>query len=177
MRKSQIHPMPDYFGRYINLVEDIELMEAFKRSMDTLYSLDLALFAKIGNRTYEPGKWTVNEIIQHISDSERILSYRTLLFAREDRTIPARFDEDLLAKNSKANKKNISAIVDELKSIRQSTIALYNTFDTADLQKTGISWKDEMSVLAMGFAMIGHQVHHLNFIETHYHKLAATVAK
>ena len=175
MKKSEIHPMPEYFGRYINLVEDIELKDAFKNSMDKINSLNLALFSKIGKQTYAPGKWTINEIIQHLSDSERILSYRTLLFAREDQTVPARFDEDLLARNSKANNKNISAIIDELKSVRQSTIALYNTFDTADLQKTGISWKDKISVLAMGFAMIGHQVHHLSFIETHYHQLADTV--
>lgn len=172
MKKSQIHPMPEYFGRYINLVEDIELTDAFKNSVDKINSLDLALLAKIGNRTYAPGKWTVNEIIQHITDSERILSYRTLLFAREDQTVPARFDEDLLAKNSKANSRTIAAITEELKAVRQSTIALFKTFDTADLQKTGMSWKDKMSVLAMGFAMIGHQVHHLNFIATHYHKLA-----
>lgn len=172
MKKSQIHPMPEYFGRYIQLVEDIELTDAFKKSVDKINSLDIALLTKIGSQTYAPGKWTVNEIIQHLADSERILAYRTLLFAREDKTVPARFDENLLAKNSKANNKNISEIIEELRLIRQSTIALYNTFDTTDLMKIGINWKDEMSVLAMGFAILGHQEHHLNFIETHYHKLA-----
>ncbi len=164
--------MPQYYDRYINLAADIELDRAFQQSISQIRMLDLNLINKIGKKTYAPNKWTINEIIQHLIDWERIFCYRALLFARKVETNPPGFDENLMAANSKANNKNIIGIIDELKFVRQSTISLYKSFDKVDLLKTGINWKHEMSVLAMGFTILGHQIHHFDFMKTHYYMLA-----
>ena len=171
MKRSQINPMPQYFDYYINLVADTDLADAFDHSIRQLDGLDTDRLASLDGKTYAPGKWTVNEIIQHVIDFERILSYRSLLFARSEGSIPQSIDQDLLAKNSRANSRTAGSLIEELKALRHSTEALYDSFDDRTLLKTGINWKFEISVLALGFAMVGHQIHHLKVIEEKYSAL------
>ncbi|HAP35032.1 MAG TPA: DinB family protein, partial [Bacteroidetes bacterium] len=47
MKRSTINPMPNYFDRYINLVPDIELFQAFNNSINQLNAIDRNLFAKL----------------------------------------------------------------------------------------------------------------------------------
>lgn len=173
MKRSQIKPMPQYYDRIINLVDDIELSEAFADSISQLNRIDRDLLNQLEGQTYAPDKWTVGEILQHLIDFERILSYRSMLFARNEGSVPQSIDQDLLAKNSRANARTIDALIEELKAVRVATSALYESFDDQTLLKTGTNWKYEISVLAMGFAMIGHQIHHLKVIEEKYFPLLA----
>jgi len=169
MKKSDINPMPEYFDRYINPVADVELSQAFDDSIAQLSKLDKDLLAKLDGKKYAPDKWTVKEIFQHIIDFERILSFRTLLFARREGSIPQSVDEKLLGANMCADKRAVDNLIDELKIVRASTKAMFESFDDRILQATGTNWKYEISVLAMGFSIIGHQIHHLKIIEEKYY--------
>ena len=171
MKRSDIDPMPQYWDRYISLVPDVELSQAFDDSIRQLNDLDRAALARIDGKTYSPGKWTVNDIIQHLSDGERVMCYRALLFARRDAAIPPSFEQDDFAVNAKANSRRVDDLLDELLSVRHATRSLYNSFDDDMLRATGVSWKHEVSVLHIGFMMIGHQVHHLNVIAERYSRL------
>jgi len=171
MKKSDINPMPGYYDRYINLVADVELSQAFDDSIAELNNLDRALLTKLDNKKYANDKWTVKEIIQHIIDFERILSYRTLLFARSEGSIPQSIDQDMLAANMNAERRTIDELVDELKLVRTATKGLFESFDNETLHNKGTNWIYEMSVLAMGFTIIGHQIHHLKVIEEKYYPL------
>lgn len=163
--------MPEYFDRYINLVEEENLLESFENSIKFLENLDMDKLNLLNMKVYEEGKWTVNEIIQHITDIERLLVAGVLRFARGEKTYIIAFNEDEIAKNSKANNRSISMIINELISVRKSTFELYKTFDKEDFAKTGMNWKHEISVLAMGFNIIGHQIHHFNVIKEKYWNL------
>lgn len=168
MKRSDIYPMPEYYDKYINQVDDIGLGEAFAVSLKELNSLNISTLNEIGDMVYAPGKWTIKKILQHLIDTERILTYRTLLFAREDKTPPAGFEPEFLAENSHADARILNEIISELKSVRHSTIALFNSFDDRHLMLTGMNWKYEMSVLAMGFSIVGHQVHHFRIFKEKY---------
>lgn len=174
MKKSDINPMPEYFEKYINAVvineeEDAELLQAFDQSIRQLENLDKARLTMLGSKTFAPGKWTIKEIFQHIIDWERILSYRALLFARHKGSIAQEVDGDLFAANMNAEaRRTIDELIDELKIVRAATKAMFESFDEEMLLGTGICWKYEISVLAMGFTIIGHQMHHLRNIEEKY---------
>ncbi len=171
MKKSDINPMPDYFDRYINLVADVELPQAFDDSIRQLDELDKNLLKKIGDTKPAPNKWTAKEIIQHVIDFERILSFRAMLFARREGSIPQSVDQDRLAKNMRAEKRLIDSLIAELKAVRASTKAMFDSFDEEMLLAKGTNWKYEISVLAMGFAVLGHQIHHFKIIEENYYSL------
>ncbi len=171
MKKSDINPMPEYFDRYINLVADIELARAFDRSVEQLDELDATLLEKIGGLRRSPDKWTAKEILQHVIDFERILTYRALLFARREGSIPQSVDQDRLMANTDAGKRSIADLLAELKAVRASSKALFESFDDEAMLTKGTNWKYEISVLALGFALLGHQIHHLNIIEAEYFPL------
>lgn len=173
MKKSDINPLPEYFERYINLVDNIELLQAFDESIAQLDELDKNLLAKIGDEKYAPDKWTVKEIFQHVIDWERILAQRTLLFARKEGSVPPGVDEKLLAANMNAGRRAVDDLLEELKIARLSTRAMFASFDDEMLLNTGTNWKSEMTVLAMGFTIIGHQKHHLKIIEEKYYSLVS----
>jgi hypothetical protein len=163
--------MPQYFDRYINLVDDIELDQAFLKSLQQLNSLDINILTQLKDKRYLPDKWTVNDILQHIIDIERILCAGVLRFARNESTYVISFNEEELAKNAKPGNKNITDLIDDLIIVRNSTISLYRSFDFTDYLKVGINWKHHINVLAMGFNIIGHQIHHINFIKDKYYPL------
>ena len=168
MKKSDIRPIPEYFDRYITLVPNIEMLDAFNKTIVELQMLDTQALHALKRKTYAKNKWTVKEIIQHLSDVERIMNYRTLLASRNDITVPASFDQDFLAQNSKANEQSIEDLIEELITIRLSTVSLFKSFDDVTLRKTFVNWKHEISILGMAFMIIGHQIHHLNIIAKHY---------
>ncbi len=163
--------MPEYFDYYINLIDDIELSQAFDDSIQQIESFDIEKLTRIGSKIYAPDKWTVNSIIQHITDFERIFCYRALVYARRARIIPQGIDEQILAETSNADRRSIQEVVEELRLARIATKSMFENFDEEILQTNGIIWKYEMSVLAMGFNLIGHQIHHFKVIEDKYFPL------
>lgn len=166
--------MPEYFDRYINLVADVELSEAFDKSLEQIEQLDIQLLNQIGDIVYAPGKWQIHSIVQHIIDFERIFGYRALLFARRDENVRQGVDENLIAANANADRRTIESLLEELKAARLATKLLFESFDDEMLRTTGISWKYEISVLALGFIAVGHQIHHFNIIRERYYPLITT---
>lgn len=168
MKQSAIVPMPEYYDRYIGLVDDLTLNVAFDKYFTQIQNLNLPALHELENRTYAPGKWTVKEILQHLVDWERIFSYRAIIFARREGTVPPGHDENILAANSKANQRKLEEIMEDYLFARRNTQSLFKSFDEESLLTVGKSWNYEMPVLALGFIMIGHQIHHFNIIRERY---------
>src|SRR5689334_18987795 len=93
MKRSDINPLPLNFAKYINLVADAELGEAFDQSMRQLDEIDQRLLERLDGKRYAPGKWTVKDILQHLADSDRIMSYQALMLARKDATVSSGYNE------------------------------------------------------------------------------------
>ena len=168
LTRSDVRPMPEYFDRYIDLVPDISVIKALENGLNEIKNTDISNMEKIGYRSYAPGKWTVKEIFQHLVDVERLLTYRTLLISRNDQSITASFDEKFISINSKANNRKLSDIISEYQITRQSTIALFASFDEEMMLRKGVSWKYEISVLALGFCIAGHQLWHEAVLKNKY---------
>lgn len=171
MNKSEINPMPDFFDRYIDLVEEPDLLTAMNLSIQNLKTLDAGLLKEIGDRVYKPGKWTIKQIVQHIIDNERIQSYRALRFSRKDETVLPGYDEALLASNADATNRTIEDMIEELIVVRKSSILLFKSFSENMYLNKGICFNREISVLGLGFVIVGHETHHFNVIKERYYPL------
>lgn len=168
MKKSDIKEFPKYFDYYINLNEDIELTEAFEKSIKQIDDIDIDQLKRIGLKVYAEGKWSVNKVINHLTDWERIWCYRTLLFARREGTVPDLIEDLIMAENTNADELPIAQIVDELRAVRLATKAMFDSYNYQILNTNCKFSNYEMSVLAMGFNIIGHQIHHFNIIKERY---------
>lgn len=168
MTRSQIHPMPQFFDRYILLVEDIDLVQGLVLSLEDFQTYDFCLLEDLGDRVYAPGKWTIKDILQHLIDNERVQSYRAMRFARNDKTVMPGYDQDLFANNTTANERTLEDVKTEFIAVRNSSIALFKSMNEQMLQRSGVAYQVEISPLALGFQIIGHQIHHFNVITERY---------
>lgn len=169
MKKSDIPVMPMFFDRYIHMNEDIDVLEALKKqSMPD--NAEISLLTELGDFRYAPDKWTVKDVLQHIIDTERIQSYRAMCIARNDKNIFPGFDEQLYGETAMAVRRSVASLVDEFATVRRSTIQLFEHFDEEMLLRGGTCFQVKISVLALGFVMAGHQMHHFNILEERYYQ-------
>ena len=168
MKKSDINQAPCYFDTYINKVADIELIDALKQSITELDNLDFEALNKKADYAYAEGKWTIKDIFQHLIDTERVMTYRALSYGRNDvKQLPG-FDENVYSKHVNTKKRSLKSLVAELKLVHKSSIALFKSFDKKALQRKGLMFNADMSALAVGFVLAGHQKHHLQVIKERY---------
>jgi hypothetical protein len=171
MKRSEIVPMPPFFDRYINLVEDIDLFEGFTKYTPEHIFAETEKLIALKDRVYAEGKWTVKDILQHVIDNERIMSYRALRFSRNDKTQLPGYDEAILAANTVAGHRTIDDLMKEFSELRQSTITLFKNMDKTMLTRIGNANQTEISPLALSFVILGHPLHHMNIIRDRYFPL------
>jgi uncharacterized damage-inducible protein DinB len=156
----------DGFPYYIALVGSQDVNQLFKS--ETNFNLLSSLREEQGNYRYAPGKWSIKQIVGHVTDHERIMMYRTLRFSRKDTTQLPGYDQDLLVENSRFNELTLAELLQDFKNVRQATLSLMNTFSTEQRQLKGKAWKFELTVDEMCKATIGHEIHHMNIINEKY---------
>ena len=168
--RSQLSPLPQYFDRYINLVDDVTVTQALEISLKELHDAPLQQWKAIGSKVYAPGKWTINDILQHVADTERVFAYRALSFARGEKDVRP-FDENLYGQNAGATNRTLEDILEELIAVRKASILLYKSFNETMLNRKGVGFKGEYSVHDIGFIIGGHQRWHWRVIEEKYLRL------
>ncbi len=159
-----------YMANYIKQAQADDLIEGLTASYVFITGLVQGLTEEQLLYRYEPGKWSIKEVLVHMMDAERIFSYRALRFARQDKTELPGFEENQYAKASKADARDINSIVAEYTSLRTATIELFKSFDEEALQQKGVASGLEVSVRALGYIILGHEVHHQKIIRERYLK-------
>jgi hypothetical protein len=107
-------------------------------------------------------------MVQHLTDAERIFSYRALRFARKDQTALAGFDENTYAPASEADKAEWGDLVSEWGNVRNATVALFRGFPASAWTRTGTANDATLSVRAIAWIIIGHTEHHMGIIRERY---------
>ena len=160
---------PEYYSPYINLINpELNSIDAMKQCLDDLIDfLEIVPFQKY-NYKYEPNKWTIKDVIRHIIDTERIFAYRALRFARFDATPLMGFEENDYAKNVDTTNVEMQDLIDEFILVRKSTIKMFESFTQKMLENKGTASGKEISVLAIGYIISGHGMHHQNIIKEIY---------
>lgn len=158
-----------YTIMYIGLLPDDGLvLNHLHDNFETTKKFILSLPAEKLTYRYAEGKWTIKEILVHLSDDERIYAYRALRFARNDKTELPGFEQDDYARFSGANERGLDDILEELTTVRNATISLFNSFDNEALTRAGVANGNIMSVRAAAYHLAGHELHHVNIIKERY---------
>lgn len=159
---------PAFLETYISKVKEDNILTALKANTQLLESFLKSIPQDKGDYAYAPGKWTIKQLIIHISDAERIFSYRALRFARGDAQQPLPFEEDDYAKNSNADKRTLSSVIEELLAIRKATTLLFESFSEETLALTGTTSLGKVTVNSIGYAISGHAAHHIGVAKERY---------
>ena len=157
-----------YYARYIELVPDGNLVDLLAgQQVDTLRMLRLVDDQR-GLYAYAPDKWTIKEVIGHLSDAERVFAYRALRFARGDGQPVAGFDENAYTPAGRFNERHIKNLVDEFEAIRAATVHVFRYLSEDELARRGIANGNLISVRALGYVIAGHERHHAKLLRERY---------
>ncbi len=166
--KPDVAQFPEYYGRYIDGIAVGDPPAVFGRQLAELIGLFTPLSEMQALLRYAPGKWSLKEILGHLSDAERILSVRALRFARGDLSELPGYDEDAYVAASGAGERPLPVLIDEFRHVREATIALFDQLDAAALDCRGVANGTLFSVRAVGWIIAGHVEHHLTVIRERY---------
>lgn len=168
-------PMPEeyppYADMYIKLLPDDGMV--LKHLADNFVKIKNFILSLPEEKLlyrYAEGKWSIKEILVHIIDDERIFSYRTLRFARNEKMNLIGFDQDSYAHYSEADLRSLNSIFEEYEAVRNSTIALFNNLPEAAFDRMGKGTGNEnnATVRALVYHIAGHELHHFYFIKEMY---------
>lgn len=170
MRASKLTPEEyfHYFKQYIDLVDDLPLIEALENGFNHNNKLFESLPISKHEYRYAEGKWTPKEILLHLIDTERVFCYRALYFSRAENSSLEGFDENIFGKNCGANERSMDDLLQEYLTVRTATLSLFRSFTNSDLRKRGKASNNVFSVGAIGFILCGHEKHHQKIIEDRY---------
>ena len=159
-----------FYAGYVGLVPPGDVRDHLRlQVLDTNALLSGVPEAK-AEQAYAPGKWTLKEVIGHVSDAERVFSYRMLSIARGDPAALPPFDENLWVPASNANARSVSSLLLDLATVRASTSLLVGALDEAAWTRRGTASGKTISVRALGHICVGHERHHLQIIRERYLK-------
>src|SRR6202034_4604784 len=121
-----------------------------------------------GNFRYAADKWTVKEVVGHISDTERIFAYRALRLARADETALSGFEQDDYVLAGAFGERTLADLVEEFAFVRGATSALFHSLGEQAWLRRGIANKNEVTVRALAFIIAGHELHHRALLKERY---------
>ena len=168
MKRPEAGEFAEYYGKYIAKVpgtDVVSILESERLQMSRLFA---GRSGRDGNFRYAPDKWTIKEVLGHVTDAERIFTYRSLRIARGDETPLSSFEQDDYVKNGGFAARTLADLVEEFDAARGASISLFRSFDDAAWGRRGVASQKQVTVRALGFITAGHQIHHRMILEENY---------
>ena len=165
-------PQPDeyapYYGGYISRVPEGDLLAMLGVQVDDTLALLRSIPEARGTQRYAPDKWSIKEVVGHICDTERIMSYRALRIARADQTPLPGFEQNDYVPAGHFDQRTLADLGEELSAIRQATLHLFRHFDAAALIRRGTAGGNAFTPRALGYVIAGHERHHVDILKAKY---------
>ncbi|WP_256855832.1 DinB family protein [Terribacillus halophilus] len=159
---------PAYYQDYMKLVPEGNIVALFKEQERMTTNLLQGLTDQQASFAYETDKWTIKEVVGHLTDTERILAYRLLTIARGDVTPLPGFQEDAYVQQANFTGMTVASLLAQYKAVRASTIALVESLNDQDWTRQGMANNYVTSVRALVYILLGHERHHHNILHERY---------
>lgn len=160
----------EYPAIYSDYIENVvgPVIEELQEQLDTFPEFIRTIPEDMGDYTYAPGKWTIKEVLCHIIDTERVMVYRALRFARNDMTELSPFEQDEFVQNGRHNERTFDGIIEEFIHLRKANLILFNTFNETELERKGMASGRLITVKAFLYVVAGHLSHHRIILRERY---------
>jgi hypothetical protein len=124
--------------------------------------------SEIRGVTYAPAKWTIKQVIGHLSDDERIFAYRALCIARNDSRPLAGFDEKRYVEFADFESRPVVQLIAEYCAVRCATISLLEGLTPEAWIRRGIINGYSASPRGLAFHVAGHELRHVRALREQY---------
>jgi hypothetical protein len=166
-RPSNTEYLP-YFSKYIDFVPDGNINTILETQFVPFEEKLLALTPDQTQHRYAPDKWNVLEVIGHLSDAERVFTFRALHIARGDPSPLPGFDQDTWSKHVDVTTRNLDSLLLEWRGVRMATISLFSSLDSAAWTRIGTASGHALTPRACAYIIAGHLLHHQALLREQY---------
>lgn len=157
-----------YYQRYIQQAKGDDALAAMERQLDEMAARLSAISDEKSLYRYAPEKWSIRQVLGHVSDAERAFAFRLMHFARGFNTPVPGFDQEIAAAGAESNRVRWSDLVEEFRQVRLSTIALVKNLPPEAWNRSGIASEKSFTVRSLAFIIPGHAAHHMKILQERY---------
>jgi DinB superfamily len=157
-----------FYNRYVFKTPNTDLIHALQDNWKELQKMYLTASDEMISFRYDTGKWSMKEILQHLIDGERNFCYRAMRISRKDQTPIPVYNMDSFVTNAHLETKELTVLLKEMELARMVTINMFQSMHPDMLEETGPARDAIVSVRAIGFAIVGHTIHHMDVIRERY---------
>jgi transposase len=157
-----------YYAKYINLVPNGNILTILADQIRDTSKFLNTISEQQSLKRYAPDKWSIKEVLGHLSDSERIFAYRALRFARNDKTALPGYESDDYIEFGHFDDRHWQELIDEFETVRRATISFFKSLDETAWIRQGVANNDSVSVRALAYIIAGHELHHIKLIKELY---------
>jgi hypothetical protein len=168
MNRPQPNEAAAYYFRYIDLIETGDITATLRRQLDDTIRFLQTIGEERSLHRYEPGKWSIRELMSHVTDTERVFAHRALWFARGFESPLPSFDQDIAVPHARADAYSWASHIEDLRAVRSATITLFGNMPEEAWARTGVASGNPVSVLALAYIIAGHLAHHRAVLEERY---------
>lgn len=154
------HECSAYYHTYIQLVPDGDIVETLQTQHAAIHSLLQPVDNTQASLAPAPGEWSIKQVVAHLSDAERLFSFRALWFARGEQSALPGMEPNPWVAISDANARALGDLLAEFDHVRAASLALFANLDTAAWQRSGVASGNPVSVRALAWIIAGHELHH-----------------
>ncbi len=157
-----------YYSMYIDLVPEGDIVGILSHQLEETLALLRGVSEEKAGFRYAPDKWSIKELIGHLNDTERIMAYRALRFARNDQKPLSGFEQDDYVSAAMSDKSSLADLASELEHVRKANIFLFRQLSNEAWQRRGLANDKEISVRALAYIIAGHERHHIEILRSRY---------
>ena len=158
----------EYYFKYIDQVAGDDICKILQQQLADTLALLRGISEHQSLHRYAPGKWSIREVINHLSDTERVFAFRAFWFARGfDSPLPS-FDENVAVPAAHPDERSWSCHVEEFETVRAATMALFQNLPTHAWSRRGVASDNLFTVRAIAYIAAGHVTHHLKILRERY---------
>jgi len=158
-----------FFKKYTDLIEiGADLTDMMREQGNEICCWLGTISESDSMKLHAPYTWTLKEVINHLSDCERVFSFRALWIARGGTMPLVSFDENEFSQRARANESCIERLSDEFYAIRQSTIALFENLPKSVWQNVGQAFGQDITVEKQATILLGHVAHHWKILKQRF---------
>lgn len=168
MSRPEATEYAPYYGRYIDLVTEGDIVPALEKQTGETAKLLESIDEKRSAFRYAPDKWSIKQLVGHIADTERVFTYRALTIGRGDTVALPGFEQEDWMRNSDFDRWSFADLRENLAAVRRASLLLFRNLPQEAWMRTGTASGNPVSVRALAYMALGHERHHLRVLREKY---------
>ncbi len=157
-----------YYHKYISMVKGDDLIPVLETQIGETLPMLRGISEEKSLHRYAAGKWSIKEVLGHLTDAERVFSYRAMRFARNDQNALPGFEQDDYVAAAGSDARPWGDLIAEFEHVRRASVLLFRGFTPEATARSGMASNASVSVRALGYIIAGHELHHMAIVRDRY---------